>query len=136
MSLFQLGNFTLNSGAVSAWKLECDALTDDDWQALARMVQQMVGPFSSVEGVPRGGLKLAECLKPLCSLAGPHLIVDDVLTTGGSMERMRQDAMDNRSIRIVTGAVVFARGQCPLWVKPLFQMPQCFWLSPLKRGAT
>lgn len=126
MSLFQLGDFTLNSGAKSRWKLECNALTDDDIKALAEMIRQLVGTFGSVEGVPRGGLRLAEALKPFVALTGPHLIVDDVLTTGGSMERIRGN-------RQCIGAVVFARGQCPLWIDALFQMPECFWLKPRTR---
>jgi len=60
MNLFQLGDFTLNSGAKSVWKIDCDALSDGDIAALARMVQILVGPFHSVEGIPRGGLRLAE----------------------------------------------------------------------------
>ena len=44
------------------------------------------------------------------------LIVEDVVTTGGSMERIRAD-------RLAVGVCVFARGPCPWWVTPLFQMP-------------
>lgn len=134
MNLFQLGDFTLNSGAKSAWKLECDALTDEDWKALAAMVKHLVGPFSSVEGVPRGGLKLAEHLLPHVALIGSamHLIVDDVLTTGGSMERLRA-AHKGPMGEGITGAVIFARGQCPFWIHPVFQMPERFWIKPLHR---
>lgn len=132
MNLFQSGNFTLNSGAVSSWKLECDALNDADWETLALMVRELVGPFGSVEGVPRGGLKLAAKLQPYCQKDYySHLIVDDVLTTGGSMERAKKTALDNRKIsqRGVIGAVVFARGPCPPWVKALFQMPEKLWVG-------
>jgi orotate phosphoribosyltransferase len=139
MGLFQLGDFTLNSGARSAWKLECDALTDDDWKCLAEMIRQMVGPFSSVEGVPRGGLKLAECLQPFVTpLAGYHLVVDDVLTTGRSMERLSNEVCGRepggKFSRGIIGAVVFARGPCPLWVKPLFQLPEPLWLKAAAGG--
>ena len=132
MNLFQLGDFTLNSGAKSRWKLECDALADADISALAEMIRQMVGPFGFVQGVPRGGLRLAEALAPFVSLTGTMLLVDDVMTTGGSMERARaayEHVPDNRII----GAVIFARGQRPHWIKALFQMPECFWLSPRHR---
>lgn len=132
MNLFQLGDFTLNSGAKSRWKLECDALSDKDIECLALMIKQLVGQFSSVEGVPRGGLRLAAALEPHRDLAGPHLIVDDVLTTGGSMERAL--LKHEKSKRI--GAVIFARGQCPLWVKAVFQMPEGFWLEKRTRSAT
>lgn len=123
MDLFQTGDFTLNSGAKSKWKLECDALTDGEIASLAVLIHEMVGPFGSVEGVPRGGLKLAAALQALVTPGGKHLIVDDVLTTGGSMERLRAGRED------VLGAVVFARGRLPIWVRAVFQMPGCFWIQ-------
>lgn len=136
-SLFQLGDFTLNSGARSKWKLECDSLTADDWRALAEMVRQLVGPFSSVEGVPRGGLMLAAALKPFSGMNGPHLLVDDVLTTGGSMERAKAKELATpyytQNGANIVGAVVFARGQRPTWIKAIFEMPECFWLTPRHR---
>lgn len=141
--LFQLGKFKLNSGAASGWKLECDALADADWDGLAYMVWQVVGRFGTVEGVPRGGLKLAERLEqykcrdpkePGAIIVGsvqtlPHLIVDDVLTTGGSMVRAIADYTKKAGpYPLVTGAVVFARGKCPFWVTPLFQLPETLWI--------
>lgn len=128
MNLFQFGDFTLNSGAKSSWKLECDALTDADWLALAEMVSQLVPSFRTVEGVPRGGLKLANALKPYCrdfGRSGCHLIVDDVLTTGGSMNRLRGT---HEMSEQVYGAVVFARGPLPTWIQAVFQMPEVFWI--------
>lgn len=128
MNLFRLGNFLLNSGKSSQVKIECDALTNEDWRCLAYLVRWLVvGPFSSVEGVPTGGLKLAEALEPHTTINMKrklHLIVDDVLTTGRSMEKARpiigpQDVVDGLQI---TGAVVFARGPCASWIRPLFQM--------------
>lgn len=138
MNLFQLGDFTLNSGAKSKWKLECDALSDGDIAALAEMIRQMVGPYSSVEGIPRGGLRLADTLRSFASAAGPHLLVDDVLTTGGSLERARKTRWEatripDGPVERCVGAVVFARGQCPIWVKAVFQMPEVFWLVGRKR---
>lgn len=139
MDLFQRGNFVLNSGAVSKWRLECDALTSKDIECLAYLMHIIVGPFSSVEGVPRGGLALAEALKSYASLEManyPHIIVDDVLTTGGSMERVRkkweiretgrEGIMPARSVK---GMVVFARGKCPYWIRPLMQLPEELWVK-------
>lgn len=134
MNLFMLGDFTLNSGAKSSWKLECDALTDADIDGLAEMIYQMVGPFGSVEGVPRGGLRLAKALEEKTYPDCRHLIVDDVLTTWNSMWKVQSEYLNNRRPWLVEqedtviGAVIFARGPCPLWVKPLFQMPEVLWV--------
>lgn len=129
MNLFQTGNFKLNSGKESSWKIECDSLTDDDIAALAEMIRQMVGPFNAVIGVPRGGLRLASALRPFASGFFPCLIVDDVLTTGGSMERTKKEyARTYGHLTPVNGAVIFARGPCPSWIKPLFQMPSSLWV--------
>lgn len=137
MNLFRAGNFRLNSGATSTWKLECDALTDDDWRALAAMISQMVGPFRHCISVPRGRDRLRDALTPLATF-GPILLVDDVLTTGRSIERTRDrwwERGDGRAMpggffrnMTVIGAVVFARGKCPKWVKALFQMPEELWV--------
>lgn len=131
-----LGDFTLNSGAKSKWKIDCDSLTPGDIEALAEMIRHVVGPYSTVEGVPRGGLALAGALRPHANILGPHLLVDDVLTTGGSMRRLRDDRAKwpEHEGREIVGAVVFARGQCPLWVRPLFQMPEQLWLKARVRG--
>lgn len=136
MGLFSLGDFVLNSGHYSPWKIDCNLLTDNDIDTLAKMIHQMVGPFTSVEGVPLGGLRLANALMPLAESVNSegqniHLIVDDVLTTGKSMEKIRtahcwQCQYDWPHFK---GAVIFARGQCPSWIKPVFQMPQDLWLK-------
>ncbi len=140
MNLIQYGDFVLNSGVKSKWKIECDAFSDEDWKGLAVMVARMMGNFYSVEGVPRGGIKLAEALRPYCVSYGPHLIVDDVLTTGGSMKRvadlrMEQEMAKNQPLAYPgsVGAVIFARGECPRWIKAVFQMPKCFWLNGVTR---
>lgn len=100
--LFQTGNFALHSGAWSNWKVECDSLTEEDWRTLAAMIADRVS-FGRVEGVPRGGLPLARVLQPYREPGDPTLlIVDDVLTTGGSME-------EHRAGRDAVGYVVFNR---------------------------
>ena len=111
-ALFQSGSFALHSGGLSNWKIDCDALSDADIETLALMIAEEVGDFGTVEGVPSGGLRLSRVLAVHVS-EGPLLIVDDVLTTGESMEEQRAD-------REAVGAVIFARGMCPSWVTPLF----------------
>lgn len=126
MSLFEYGDFTLNSGAKAKWKIECDALTVADLRALAFMAAQVLPPFYAAVGVPRGGTVLAEAVNEYKS-HGPWLVVDDVLTTGGSMERQRArlDTANGPTL----GLVLFARGPCPPWVRALFQLPQELWVK-------
>lgn len=119
MSLFNNGRFTLHSGAQAEFLIDCQTLVHDDLAALASEIERRLGPFGIVEGVPQGGLPLAGALRSLstgCKEDG-LLIVDDVLTTGASMEEQR----DGRQAR---GVVIFARGPCPDWIRPLFQMEQ------------
>ena len=114
-NLFQPGNFKSHSGVILPWKINCDVLTLQDWECLASMIAVKIGMFGKLEGVPEGGLALMEALKFHRYRSGPLLIVDDVLTTGRSME-------EQRAGREAIGAVVFARKKCPKWVTPLFQM--------------
>lgn len=125
MSLFQQGNFKLHSGTTTNWKIECDALDDQDWQTIAMLIARQHLSFSRVTGVPTGGLKLAEALQPYTKHYSPdHLIVDDVYTTGTSMNKMRE--MLKAPGVIYFGAVVFSRAPIIApdnqWIKPLFQM--------------
>ena len=61
MNLFQSGQFKLHSGGESSLKIDCNALTDEDWATVARVVAQQI-PFRYAIGVPTGGLKFAEAL--------------------------------------------------------------------------
>lgn len=118
MNLFQHGDFTLSGGDSSHFKIECEALTEADWDCLARLLAERLPPFGGVIGVPTGGLLLAEAMVEYTGYSGTLLIVDDVLTTGGSMERMRKV----QSWQEIIGAVVFARKPPPLWITPLFTL--------------
>ena len=93
MSLFRGGRFTLHSGDTSTLKIDCDALSDEDWQSIAAQVSTRFR-FGAVIGVPRGGVPFARALEPYVddTLCGDTLIVDDVLTTGASMEAAKERA--------------------------------------------
>lgn len=123
MNLFQTGDFTLASGAKSTWKIECDALSPEDWDGLAAMMVDVLPLlFGSVYGVPRGGMPLAAALQPYASdHSGTILVVDDVWTTGGSMERYIAQQGTVRGP--IQRAVVFARRPPPPIVSALFTMP-------------
>lgn len=111
--------FTGHAGGRLNWKVECDALAKSDWAALAAIIGPKLD-FGEVEGVPRGGLAFAEALEPY-SMPGSHiLIVDDVLTTGKSMEDQR------RGREPVRGLVLFARGPLPRWVRAVWSLGE--WL--------
>ncbi len=111
--MFNFGNFKSSSGLILSWKIECDHLVAEDWECFARIVRDHVGRFGKVEGVPRGGLPFADALQPYAT-KGPLLIVDDVLTTGASMEAHRKG-------RLALGFVLFSRGVTPGWVQPIFR---------------
>ena len=113
----------MHSGQQSNFKIDCDALTDGDWETVARLIGTHLA-FDKVVGVPQGGLKLAAALQPYCRLADTHrkeasltLIVDDVCTTGASLEHQKELVGGH-----CVGAVLFARGKAPSWVWPVFQL--------------
>ncbi len=127
MGLFNLGDFTLHSGAKTRWKIDCESLTVSDLRALAFMSLQLLSRrFGGVIGVPQGGLMFAEALKLYSSPPGPWLVVDDVLTTGSSMEEVRKTLVEVDGPTM--GVVIFARGPCPPWVTPIF------WMTEPKEG--
>jgi len=107
----------MHSGGVAHYKIECDALTDEDLETLAWMISKK-GMIRDVYGVPGGGLRLAAALEPHCSKEGVRLIVGDVLTTGESMEAAKRHTGWHDAV----GVVIFARGPCPRWILPIFSM--------------
>ena len=120
-NLFVNKTFTMHSGDIGHWKIECDALTDGDLDTLAYIISRRL-KFNKVIGIPRGGIRIAKALEKYESDKGFCLIVDDVLTTGSSMEEVKKQHSD----KDVIGVVIFARGKCPDWIIPLFQMHRFF----------
>ena len=123
--LFQSIDFKSHSGLDLSWKIEMDALSDPEWFTVKKMIMEITPPFKEAVGIPTGGTKLGDLLNehgtgkdedPIC-------IVDDVLTTGESMEYFLTQYQRNRKPFTAIGWVVFARSQCPGWVTALFQMP-------------
>ena len=150
VNLFQKVDFKSSAGLDLSWKIECDAISDDEWECIATMIMERANPFRSAIGVPRGGVKLAEILNEYGtgSYLDPVCIVDDVLTTGKSMEECRtktikdeeerisickqfagvtrtkaeQDIITNGSKVDPVGWVVFARNHPAKWISSLFHM--------------
>ena len=47
MNLFQNGDFTSHAGLPLTWKIECDAITESEWQCLAQIIMMYQHePFS------------------------------------------------------------------------------------------
>ena len=123
--LFQSIDFTSNSGLDLSWKIEMDALSDPEWFTIKKMIMELTPPFKEAVCIPQGGIKLGDLLNEhgTGKKEDPICIVDDVLTTGESMEYFLTQYQRNRRPFTAIGWVVFARGQCPGWVTSLFQMP-------------
>jgi hypothetical protein len=86
VTLFRRGAFTSAAGVRLAWKIECDALDAQDWECIAYVGSKMLRPFGRVVGVPRGGLALADAMRPYVTPGSlVPLVVDDVWTTGTSL---------------------------------------------------
>ena len=123
MRLFQEIDFKSHSGLDLSWKIECDCISKKEWKCLAKMIMEYeTSPFCSAVGIPRGGVVLGSYLNLYSTQNNddPYLIVDDVLTTGGSMVEYREKHFKNKN---VIGWVVFARNKPQDWVNSLFQMP-------------
>lgn len=114
-----MGEFKLHSGSRSRWKIDCDALTNDDYETLAWIVvDKFKIKYRRVIGIPNGGTQFAVALlKYTRGDVDTTLIVDDVLTTGKSMNEMMKKAH-----LPVIGVVIFARGPYPEWVYPIFTL--------------
>ena len=116
MSLFIREDFISHAGLPLTWKVECDALTDKDYEALAKIVSEKL-TFRNVKGIPRGGIPFEKALKPYCTndKNDPLLIADDVYTTGTSMREVYEEG--------AVGIVIFARNEITDdWIKAIWQL--------------
>jgi len=116
MNLFIKEDFISHAGLPLTWKVECDALTKNDYEALAKIVSEKI-EFRDVKGIPRGGIPFENALKQYSSHkdSDPLLICDDVYTTGTSMREVYEDG--------AIGIVVFARNKISDdWIKAIWQI--------------
>lgn len=117
MPLFVQKEFISAAGLSLTWKIECDALTEEDWRTIAAVCAKRLPAFGSVVGVPRGGLALAREMERYVK-NGPPLIVDDVWTTGKSMRAVAA------KFQLWRGLVAFARGPLPANVYCFMETPE------------
>ena len=124
IDLFQKKDFTSHAGLDLTWKIEMDALSLPEWSCIAHMIMELSPPFREAIGIPTGGTMLGKMLNAYGTgkREDPICIVDDVLTTGGSMHEFRMKRQWRNPSKYI-GWVVFARSQPPDWVTALFQMP-------------
>lgn len=129
MSLLQWGDFTLHSGGKSWWRIDCDAFKDSEIHLLAKLIAEKVGEFDFIRypkshpgsSVPKLASALERYARHREFGTEIMLVVDDVLTTGKSIQPYYESNGAHNGIE-VKGAVIFARGECPDWVTPIFRM--------------
>lgn len=130
MALFKRGKFVSHAGAELDFKIECDALTDEDIECIAEYIVSKTDFRFMVQSIPRGGNRLAEAIERCagmedCSIPeAPFsiMIVDDVFTTGMSMEKAKAEQPVQVHTDDVVGWVIFARSETPNWVNAVFSM--------------
>lgn len=123
--LFKNGDFVSHSGFTLPFKIDCDALSEEYIECIAEFIVQRT-EFFMVDGIPSGGCRLAEALNkyPMREVPSNCLIVDDVLTTGASMEEHKARFCEVNMIHPddVVGWVIFARIKPPEWINAVFQL--------------
>tara|TARA_E500000331_G_scaffold48309_1_gene41227 strand:+ start:838 stop:1257 length:420 start_codon:yes stop_codon:yes gene_type:complete len=127
--LFTWGKFISHAGNKLNFKIECDALSSDEWDCLASMIMEYQDtPFRSVEGIPRGGVPLAKALEKYATGKEEHqpMIVDDIYTTGKSFDDYMEEHYPGNLHAWGWKWVVFQRGPTK-WshvgnVKSLFKL--------------
>ena len=125
MGIFQQYNFTSHSGLSLDWKIECNELDNEDYRTLAHLVAKKYKFYEAI-GIPHGGEPFAMALNEYIREESDNLlIVDDILTTGKSMEEMRSHAFVRASwiteVSNIQGIVIFSRiKDVPKWIQPIF----------------
>ena len=130
--LFIRGDFVAHGGEHLPWKVECDALTQEDLETVAHAIARRYS-FSVVVGAPgdpgSGGQRLENALRPYSRGIDwplPILVVDDVLTTGQSMEAARERVKLEYYGCEAQGVVLFARRRPPDWIGAIWTL----WKEP------
>ena len=129
VNLFVKERFIMHAGGISDFKIECDALTKEDYKTLAFLVSRKID-YKKVYGIPRGGIPFEQELKKYENKnSNVILIADDVLTTGTSMIDFKKDLLAKEDIKEedIKGIVIFNRGNTLSWVETIFSLNEQFW---------
>lgn len=125
MGFLKRAQFIMHSGAPSQFKIECDALDNEDIETCAWLIAQNY-TFCEVHGIPSGGLRLAKALQKYQTPGkGYILLVDDVITTGRSMVEAQAALASERPevFPLIRGVCIFSRARTlPAWISTLFQL--------------
>ena len=122
MTLFENGTFKSHSGKTLPFKIDCDYLNNDDIDCIAKYISSKC-TFGLVIGIPSGGDRLADALEQYVKPDAPFnvLIVDDVLTTGASMEYGKASVQGYVHHKDIIGWVIFARTEPKPWINYMFK---------------
>lgn len=128
MSLFEEKAFISHAGLDLTWKVECDALTDNDWYCLARRAYELLPHGQNRYAyIPKGGYKFFKAYTAYIITQPVHfgekpayIIFDDVYTTGRSMGAYEFLLRSNGYEGPIIGCVVFARQTTPIWIEAIW----------------
>lgn len=126
-TLFRWGGFRTSTGHKMPFEINCDALTHEDILCIANVIAAKT-TFKAVYSVPTGGNRLGVALQQFRDGDGADriLIVDDVLTTGKSIESEKRrvtERLERMGVEFtgeIVGWVIFARTQPADWINAIF----------------
>ena len=127
IDLFQYGDFKSHAGLSLRWKIECDGISDKEWECISEMILDYEKrPFFKAIGIPRGGEPLARKLDKYASNNSDDsvLVVDDVYTTGTSFKNYISQIGYDYPYNNFIKWVVFARQATKDNINALFTMPE------------
>lgn len=114
------------------WKIECDCLTKGDMRTVAELINDSY-TFKCAATPPTDSDNLHYLTELLANKFATDdgkydsLLVDDVLTSGGSMNRLYREHRYDLGRNKIKGVVIFSRrATCPRWITPIFTLNEEF----------
>lgn len=127
--MFKWKSFKSHAGKSLKWKIECDNLSEEDIECLAKLIYTKYS-YECISHPPTNSANVIDLINKLerhksFNADYDYLIVDDVLTTGKSMNDIYEHLHTDYGYKI-KGVVIFARSECPGWITPIFQLDKTF----------